>query len=717
MAQEFTAGIVDDDGPVLGPLIAKGYTAGIVHDDGPVLAPVLQREYGENATTEFPSDAPTQSTTLPESALQVVDFDHQHVRWLPLVKGGYVARGGLGDSGSVIGGLARTDPALADIAGDYLLRFWLRGNLIAAGIPAPVTDTQLDRAEERGQQVSIGGPGSFEILNRAVVMPWQSGWQPDMQAHRFGPFHPEYDFSGHPLAKSKALQGSTTPRWTGSPRGFHDPTAHWISGNAGTSTNAPVGDTWLWKSFTSTGGDRAMEWTGDNTMEPWIDGVPFTTIQNWRELQKVSFRLTAGTHIIACKKSNYPGDDFNPTGGLLAIYRVLTGGQLGAVEVHTDATWRALQYPPQPPGMRLGQILNYLLDMAEVQLGITIARTFTETVDSNGQPWAIVTDYTIQVGGKIGEALRQLGEAYCDVAMAPGSWTVSAWTKGTRGRVLDVTLSNDGENPCLLSLNHQVAPPIASAVLARWRDNWHDASRTPVAGYGARTEHLQIPQVPTVDAAEEIVGTLLDLWNREQVQTTARIKPRTDAQVPAIAIHEGDTVPLPGRDGDPTPMVVQSWSVAVDQDGQIGYEIEAGDLIRSRVEQIDGWLKRMADGAIEGQTRQALPTRGDTFLYSAATVTQKHVTFDRDASSTEIESPPHVAVEWGMLQEITAAIPDGEAFDADVLVNGAVGASISSAGGTTETVVGLAVEVDRGDEVTIDCADLGFKLLITLWFG
>lgn len=709
MPGPFTVGELADAGEVGQPRLPRTLTLAGLDDGGTLGLPSVQIEYALDASP--PAGAPSHSTVLPEVAVQLVDMDHQHVGWLPNMLGGASARRSLGDPGAVQVPLSRTDTALASIDfEDTIVRYWLRGNLIAAGLVGPRDDATIAPGEEADQTVAIGGAGTLAILGEATVDPWKLDWFPDSNAHRFNFAHPDYDDSAWGPAYTKAVQGGWSPHWVGFPRGWMDPAAEWISGPLGNSGQAPPGHTYYRCDFNlATGGAFALMWTGDNTAQMFIDGVEISTINNWQQLQRIDLDLSPGDHVMAALVGNATDDGEpggNPSALLVSLFQVGEQGRLTSVVFRSQAAgWKVLQYPTAEPGWTPTKIVRYLLTKWAGRGGRTISTSFTDTADSAGQAVPSIPDTTIQVGSTLLQAVEQIAENYLDIQMAPGSWTLHAYNKGTLGRDLDLTLAGPDLTTTALasvaSLRHKTSAPLATSLLVRWQDNWLRRTITP-AGQRRRERHLQLPTVRSAAGAQRIADSVLEVFGRVRTEYQAEIVPRSDAQVPGIAVQEGDTVRLPSKEGTLTSVRVQSWSVSCDEDGLVGFQIEAGDRIAEGQERMENWLARMADGAIGGQTLQALPDRFDRFRYSASTIVAREKSFHRLATDDVGESDPWTMSAPGILTDYTVDLPDGDGAAFSVLVNGTVVDSVTvSAGVTSEDVVGLAVTVERGDQVSV----------------
>lgn len=724
MTQFFDAAPIVDDGPVREPRLIRGFLAARIADDGPVRSPAVQREWRTNAAIAQPDGAPTQSTILPESAIQIVDMNHQHVGWIP-DRIADLCRASISDPGAVTATVQRLDAA-ADTGYDRMLRYWLRGELVGCGLVEPRDAQTITQQEESGEVTTIGGRGSLAILDDDPIEPWKLDWYPDMQAHRMSYAHPDYDDSAWGPPYVKSLAGQRSPHWTGYPRGWNDPAAAWISGPKGSNLNAPAGTTYFRRKFTlATGGQFAMFWTGDNTADLSIDGVPISTIQNWQQLQRVDLFLSAGDHYLACQVDNHVQAINNPTAFLFSMRTVGGQGKLGAVVLRTSssALWKVLQFPAAVPGWPVGKVVNYFLDKREAHGGNVIVRNFTDLVDSDGLAWPIVTDMTIQCGITCLQFIEQLAESYIDVKMAPGSWTLSVWNKGQKGGILPVALTNSTEElGCLEGLQHRTLPPVASSVLLRWQKNWTRVDRPPPVGFRRKSVHLQVPQIPSKTGAEALGVEILKAWNHEQVQYTANVVPRTPAQVLGIAIKEGDWVTMPNRSLVPTLVRCQSWTASTAAN-RVTLAIEAGDLVAYRAERITSWLQRLSDGTVEGRTKHALPNRGDTYAYTAASVGITSIAYEREADVLATESNPYPTDNFstivdGSARLGTGVLPRGFDVDIGIRVNGVeVGTMTIETGHLRARAEGLSVAIERDDDVTVDIPDVGFVVVVVLRFA
>lgn len=144
------------------------------------------------------------------------------------------------------------------------------------------------------------------------------------------------------------------------------------------------------------------------------------------------------------------GSRHNPGGLLVSIYE--NSEELTSLIAHTDATWKVVGYPDEPPGMSPGEVIRRAKSEASRRgndLADLLTLKFTDVVDSAGSPWPIVADIASKVGTDYLTFLLELSAKYIDLWMAPGTLDLYAWNKGARSTLRDVELHapSDEEDP------------------------------------------------------------------------------------------------------------------------------------------------------------------------------------------------------------------------------------------------------------------------------
>lgn len=154
---------------------------------------------------------------------------------------------------------------------------------------------------------------------------------------------------------------------------------------------------------------------------------------------------------------------YNPGGFIASIFEYTAAGP-GDLIVHTDSAWKLVAYPAEPPGMTVGNVLR-LARKEAFNRGNTWINDwqlmFTDSVDSAGKAWPVVSDIATKVGTNYLTFLQELSVTYIDFWAAPGTKKLYAWNKGTRGktRAVDLHGPTDPDNPLsgnLFNLSHTV---------------------------------------------------------------------------------------------------------------------------------------------------------------------------------------------------------------------------------------------------------------------
>jgi hypothetical protein len=150
----------------------------------------------------------------------------------------------------------------------------------------------------------------------------------------------------------------------------------------------------------------------------------------------------------------------NPGGLIIAIYE--QDEEPTNLLAHTDANWRVVAYPDEPPGMTV--VIRRVKAEASRRgndLADMITLKFTDDVDSAGNSWPVHADIASKVATDYLTFLLELTAKYADVWMAPGTLDFYAWDKGTRSSLRDIALHTptdpqDPETGNLFGLTHTV---------------------------------------------------------------------------------------------------------------------------------------------------------------------------------------------------------------------------------------------------------------------
>lgn len=312
--------------------------------------------------------------------------------------------------------------------------------------------------EEVGEVTTISGRSHLAEWEGAVVDPPNGiAGLPTTGDRVFNYASAELDVSGWSAAVEIYQQGTYPPLfppegWYGDPTGWPDPSGFFMWSRAYDSmTGQPVGFSYFVKDIpVATAGVHSIYIAGDNGYRLWVDGVMIAEVEaditeggagtgeGYQLLKRADLYLDAGTHRFAIEGHNL--DDFadmtqSAAGVLFAIYDHDPATGLDDTLIsRSDSFWKANDYPANPPGFTVGEVIRILLEDAQADGELTgWSLGFTDTLDSDGVAWPADQSFSFPVGTDLLTVLRQLGETDIDFAADPTSLTLDAWLIGTKG--------------------------------------------------------------------------------------------------------------------------------------------------------------------------------------------------------------------------------------------------------------------------------------------
>lgn len=332
----------------------------------------------------------------------------------------------------------------------------------------------IDSDEEHGEVTILSGRGHLAVLDEAVVYP-ASGLDRDPFSDDRVFSWPSYDYDDSwwgPVVSFGPLTGNGTPAWYGVAGAWPDSVAQmvWVPGS--TVRLAPGGTCYFRRDFEVAEKINAqVTFTVDDIGTLWIDGQEIVSTSQWGNLPSdvvtYTLELDEGRHVVAVEATNsaIPVDidgPFNPSMFALSITPVDKLGNLGYPVLVTNDTWRAVPYPPHPPGMTPGEVMRHVIQEAQARGCFTeVTLGFTDDVDSNGVPWPERTDISTRIGTTVATfIIDEMGSTWVDVWMPPGAFELRAAQYGTRGVDRNVTLKrvSDEHDPMsgnLAALTHR----------------------------------------------------------------------------------------------------------------------------------------------------------------------------------------------------------------------------------------------------------------------
>lgn len=409
--------------------------------------------YGPAVAQEGVTVAPLTARLFRRSApnTQVAEMDESFARrW----------QDQLNEAGSGEVALTNDDPVLALVGTDDMVRFELYGTAAFTFLVRERETVTLDPGEEHEQVTTFTGPGHLAVLEEAVVYPSRGVDSLPVQEDRAYDFS-SVDYDDSWWATAQVLAGGTesTPAWNGVlNQGKPVDEASWIGPTVATQTYAPGGRYYLRRKFTVTAEvtDIIIYMVADDLGDLYLDGTLVLSTSQWvndaSNIASVTVPIDEGEHTLAAVVFNslepaiIEGEPFNPSAMRLSVHPIdpATAEVLPGTVAISDGFWKIVEYPPVPPGFTVGGVM--LSALAEAQNrdaldGVRVA--FSAEVDSDGNPWELTSlnPISTKVGTDLLTFFRELTATYCDIWMAPGSFTLYAWRADGRGEPVDVTLA------------------------------------------------------------------------------------------------------------------------------------------------------------------------------------------------------------------------------------------------------------------------------------
>jgi hypothetical protein len=531
----------------------------------------------------------------------------------------------LNEPGSGSLSLLNDDAGLALIEDGDLIAFEANGTRAWVMLAQGSDRASIDQGEEAGEATVVSGPGHLAILAEARVYPARGVDQLPAEIDRvFSWASYDYDDSAWATA-TETHQAGTVTAYHALLEGWPDATAWYIWAAGWGLDYAPAGTCYFRKDFTvPASGDDALQLLiflgADDTGMFYLDGTAVldTTGNRWDNHSTYTklVDVTAGAHVVAGSCENAFPDQGpahpNPAGLLGAGYLVVNG-VITELLWHTDASWKIVEYA-EPPGMTVGEVMRHAIAEAQARGALLgVVPMFTDDTDSNGDPWAEVTDCATKVGCDCLAFFRELCATYCDMWMGPGGLELYAYARDGRGTTVPASLHRP-TNPAvpssgnLRSLNHKRDGAISNVALVRWSNGWHEvADDDSVAAYGRRESLLGLGAAQSIPEVERVASRQLEVYASPREAITPEVEPNSTADTPYLGYTVGDTITVPAADWSPVQERVMALTVEEDDNGYVRYVPELKSVLLAGDERFALWLKKMADGTMTGTSKAATP--------------------------------------------------------------------------------------------------------------
>ena len=147
-----------------------------------------------------------------------------------------------------------------------------------------------------------------------------------------------------------------------------------------------------------------------------------------------------------------------------------------------------------------------------------------------------------------------------------------------------------------------------NVVLVRWEGGWREVrNQASIDTFGRREALLSLGTVSSPDEVDRIAGQQLAVFGNPRMAIAADHAPHGRGDRPFFDYNVGDTITVPAYGGGTISQRVRAISGAEDDNGEVTYSPELGDLILEEQERTLQALKKMADGTLEGDSPVATP--------------------------------------------------------------------------------------------------------------
>lgn len=147
-----------------------------------------------------------------------------------------------------------------------------------------------------------------------------------------------------------------------------------------------------------------------------------------------------------------------------------------------------------------------------------------------------------------------------------------------------------------------------NVLLVRWDGGWREiVSQPSIDTFGRREALLVLGALQSPQEVERVAQQQLAIFANPRMAIAADHAPIGVTDRPFLDYNVADTITVPDYGGGTVAQRVRALSGAEDDNGEITYSPELGDLILEAQERELLILKKMADGTLDGESPVATP--------------------------------------------------------------------------------------------------------------
>jgi hypothetical protein len=460
--------------------------------------------------------------------------------------------------------------------------------------------------EEAARTKSVAGQGRPILLDKAKVYPARGVENTVNAQHRLytfaSPDFPRRNTWGQAVSIVRA--GTLFPtravliEYTGvfdgeediveslyvpAPNGWPIPDAEWIWGQTDTTV---VGDNYFLKDFYIGSTENiAIIASGDNYYSLYLDGTPIIgddeLVHTWKDYKRVDLKLTAGWHTFGMIGVNveWPPEYQNPAAVIAAVCRLDQDGEiLSPAIIQTDATWRALPYPPVVPGWTPGEVMIDAIEEAQERGSLAgFSYDFTAANDSLGNPWPTMEGFSVPVGASLLDMLNGLvDEGWIDWRVKPGGKLLQMFNQGAIAQNSAITYEATGDLSTSEIVSQDFVPQVdvINRYLVKWTSGYFEIEDTASQAQWGEYEGFMTIDAPSVDEAQREAQVVLDSTSQPIFAVVCQVDPSDPARFPYEAYSVGQKVRVADPNGGLTWYQVQSITVSQTELARVDVALE-----------------------------------------------------------------------------------------------------------------------------------------------
>lgn len=492
--------------------------------------------------------------------------------------------------------------------------------IISAFIVQRQEETYVDQTEGKASAMTYSGE-SLKSWFRDAELYAEGGFKSDSYIGRAfsfasvsGPWYNSSDWTSVVKLVTKANSNNPPYWYKGAPEGWPDDAknAWWVWNRANNSANnpAPVGTAYFRYPFTvstSTGKKRyKLAIAVDDSCTIWLDGQNIGTASGAGDMSEFEFVLNPGTHVIALEAKN----DGNIAGILMALYRSSTSGDNGKYTKIWMSGDAGMTYfnKSTVPGWTVGQIIRVILEEAEAR-GVLfpkyITPTFTDLLDSDGNPWLEPIPWEWNIGTSYYEIIESLEEVQCEIWIDPENYQLNVYVN--KGR--DLQQGNDAVqvraarniSQAVRESNLSIKNSVLINAAGLWAEETHEESITK---YGRIEGYLQTELA--ADTSRAVAKAVLDVLTDTTRSLSIEIIP-SEFAVPFLDFVPGDWISVTDPNGTMEKDRVVTLAVKADRNEPLPlFSIEMNTASEDQLLKLGRLISKLSKGSINGTAVNSL---------------------------------------------------------------------------------------------------------------